>query len=328
VKDRRFEVNDRRKIILVIGITGTGKSSFINFMTNKEECKVSNEAEACTKDYKMVDVYDKGTIYWFVDTPGLDDSQGDQSNIKELMKFRNAVPRINAIIYCQSLTEQRVTHSAINLFKLMKQLYPDPNLFKHFIIIRTKSDRSSKYFEENKNKCKNSIYNQLKTFKLIGEEKEIPEYYIDSVDRDNESILEKIRILDKLEKKEPIFLGVKVKIINKVEMFDSLNNKYSIKIKKSKEYWDFDGTSQILEDSETEILDLNGIKEVRVSRVDSGEYDGCLCCKTWKIIYNIFYVNDKNEETKVRHIDYPQTKREEDNCRKIQEEEEKRLGLI
>ena len=328
VKDRRFEVNDRRKIILVIGITGTGKSSFINFMTNKKECNVSNEAESCTKDYKMVDVYDKGTIYWFVDTPGLDDSQGDQSNIKEIMKFRNAVPRINAIIYCQSLTEQRVTHSAINLFKLMKQLYPDPNLFTHFIIIRTKSDRSSKYFEENKNKCKNSIYDQLKNFKLIGEEKEIPEYYIDSVDRDNESILEKIRILDKLEKKDPIFLGVKVKIIDKVEMFDSLNNKYSIKIKKSKEYWDFDGTKQTLEDSETEILDLNGIKEVRVSRVDSGEYEGCLCCKTWKIIYNIFYVNDKNEETKVRHIDYPQTKREEDNCRIIQAEEEKRLGLI
>ena len=78
MKDQRFEVNNRRKFILVIGVTGTGKSSFINFMTNKEECKVSDEGESCIKDYKIVDIYDKDTIYYFIDTPGLDDSEGDK----------------------------------------------------------------------------------------------------------------------------------------------------------------------------------------------------------------------------------------------------------
>ena len=112
----------------------------------------------------------------FVDTPGLDDSEGDKKNIEEIIKFRNTVPRINAIIYCQSIHEQRVTHSAIDLFRLMKQLFPDPSLFSHVILVRTKSDRSSNRFEENKNKCKNSIYNQLKKFNLIGDEKTIPEY--------------------------------------------------------------------------------------------------------------------------------------------------------
>ena len=82
----------------------------------------------------------------------------------------------------------------------MKKLYPDPNLFSHLLIVRTKSDRSSTYFEGNKKKCKNSIYNQLKEYKLIGEEKGISEYYIDSVAKNNESISEKERILDKLEK--------------------------------------------------------------------------------------------------------------------------------
>ena len=127
MKDQRFEVNNRRKFILVIGVTGTGKSSFINFMTNKDECKVSDEGESCTKDYKIVDIYDKDTIYYFVDTPGLDDSEGDKKNIEEIIKFRNTVPRINAIIYCQSIHEQRVTHSAIDLFQIMKQLFSDPS---------------------------------------------------------------------------------------------------------------------------------------------------------------------------------------------------------
>ena len=57
MKDQRFEVNNRRKFILVIGVTGTGKSSFINFMTNKDECKVSDEGESSTKDYKIVEKF-------------------------------------------------------------------------------------------------------------------------------------------------------------------------------------------------------------------------------------------------------------------------------
>ena len=328
MKDQRFEVNNRRKFILVIGVTGTGKSSFINFMTNKDECKVSDEGESCTKDYKIVDIYDKDTIYYFVDTPGLDDSEGDKKNIEEIIKFRNTVPRINAIIYCQSIHEQRVTHSAIDLFRLMKQLFPDPSLFSHVILVRTKSDRSSNRFEENKNKCKNSIYNQLKKFNLIGDEKTIPEYYIDSVDRDNESISEKMNIIDKLEKMDPLFKGIKVKILDHVEVFDHLNNRITIKQKKVFEYTDYDGSIQTKEDTEREIIDLNGIKEVKIIREDPGISKGFLCCKSWKIIYRVFYINEKNEEIETREaIDYWQTNRNSDKSNIIKIQEERRLGI-
>lgn len=141
MKDQRFEVNNRRKIILVIWIKGVGKSSLINFITNTTQCLVSDDSRSCTKDFKLVEFYNKNTIYYFVDTPGLDDSDGDKENIEQIINFRNTVPRINTIIYCQELNVQRVTHSAIDLFKLMKQLYPDPSLFSHFIIVRIKSDR-------------------------------------------------------------------------------------------------------------------------------------------------------------------------------------------
>ena len=43
-----------------------------------EKCKVPDESESCTKAHKIVDIYDKDTIYYFVDTPGLDDSEGDK----------------------------------------------------------------------------------------------------------------------------------------------------------------------------------------------------------------------------------------------------------
>ena len=32
----------------------------------------------------------------------------------------------------------------------MKDLYPDPNLFKHLVIVRTKSSRKSSDFEDDK----------------------------------------------------------------------------------------------------------------------------------------------------------------------------------
>ena len=147
MKDQRFEVSNSRKIILVIGLTGSGKSSFVNFITGKNLCKVSSKPDACTKDYKMVDLYFNNKIFYFVDTPGLDDADGDKENIEAILKFRNTVPRINTIIYCQNITEQKFNFSIKNLFELMKKLYQD---FSHLIIVRTHSDRSSDQFKNNK----------------------------------------------------------------------------------------------------------------------------------------------------------------------------------
>ena len=330
MKDCRFEVSNRRKIILVIGLTGSGKSSFINFITNKNECEVSSKGSACTKDYKMVDLYDGETIYYFVDTPGLDDADGDKKNIEEIIKFRNTIPRINAIIFCQSLNEPRFSASTKNLFELMKKLYPDPNLFSHLLIVRTKSDRSSKHFEENKNNCKDSIFNQLKEHSLIENETQIPEYYIDSVDKDNESEIEKSRILDKLEKMDPIFLGRKVSILKKVEVYDSLNNKITIKQSKEYEYTDFDGSKKTNIENETEVLDLNGIKEVEVVREDINESWGFCCCKSWKIIYKIFHINQNEEKTLARDpIVYWQKNKErnKDKSNEIRNQELRKLYI-
>ena len=40
------EIKD--KIAVVLGITGVGKSSFINCITKKNICKIGNEANSCT----------------------------------------------------------------------------------------------------------------------------------------------------------------------------------------------------------------------------------------------------------------------------------------
>ena len=41
-----------------------------------------------------------------------------------------------------------------------------------------------------------------------------------------------MNIIDKLEKMDPLFKGIKVKILDHVEVFDHLNNRITIKQKK------------------------------------------------------------------------------------------------
>jgi len=330
-KDNRFEVNNNTKYNLVIGMTGVGKSSFVNFITDKDNvCKVSNSANPCTAEYQMVDcIYQYGSSYktlYFIDTPGLDDPKGDKKNIEEILEFRNAFPRINSIIYCQKIDDHRLTQSAKILLNLMKDLYPDPNIFKHFIIVRTKSSRKSYDFEDDK-KASNDFIKILREEYQIDDGLEIKQYYIDSKHRDNDSLFEKQCILDLLSKTDPIFMGIKILNIEEVIIYDSINNRYEIKEKRSTSYTDFDGTTQIQTETLSEIQDFNGIKGVDVEREVTNESKGCLRCKSWKIIYTIYHINQKNERIKINKFPVWQSKRNEDNSNKIKNKEEKRLNL-
>ena len=329
VGDHRFEVNNNQKFIVVVGMTGVGKSSFVNFITDKNICKVSDSSSTCTAKYEMVScAYCCGSSYralYFVDTPGLDDPEGDQKNIKELMKFRNAFPRINTIIYCQKLDDNRFNNSAKILFNLINDLYPDPNLFKNLIIVRTKSDRSSRDFEDNK-KASLDFIKKIKEEYKIDDQIEIKQYYIDSKYKDNESIIEKQKILDLVSKMDPIFKEIKILNVEEVILYDSLNNRYEIKEKRNVEYGDHDGSKKVVVEEKVEIQNFGGkYFGAEVVRIDCDESDGCPCCKAYKIIYEIYDINHQNERVLYTKQCIWQTKRDEDQSDRLKEIEEKRL---
>ena len=330
--DNGFDVNHDQKYILVIGMTGVGKSSFVNFITGKDKaCKVSDSAKPCTAEYKMVDcIHVCGSFYktlYFIDTPGLDDPSGDKKNIEEILKFRNAFPRINTIIYCQKLDDNRFNQSAKILFNLMKDLYPDPNIFKQVIIVRTKSSRTSADFEDDK-KASLDFIRTLKEEYKIDDQLAIRQYYIDSKHRDDDSLYEKENILDVICKMDPIFKGIEIINIEEVIIYDSLNNRYEIKEEKNIKYTDFDGKTKVIKEIKSEIQDFNIIKGVEVERVDTNEYKGFWCCKSWIIIYYIYHINQKNQRIMYNLIVIKQSNRDEDSSNEIKNEEEKRLNLI
>lgn len=60
-----------RKVFLIIGHTGAGKSHFVQNMTNDESVKISAEKDSCTEECKVF--HNKDGLK-FIDTPGIKDT--------------------------------------------------------------------------------------------------------------------------------------------------------------------------------------------------------------------------------------------------------------
>ena len=59
--ENKFVMDEiRDKISILLGITGVGKSSFINAITKKKECKVGDTTKACTQEIKQADIGNEG----------------------------------------------------------------------------------------------------------------------------------------------------------------------------------------------------------------------------------------------------------------------------
>ena len=82
----------RDKVVVLLGKTGVGKSSFINSITNKSDCKIGKNYESCTKKIQHVDTLKDGCNFYFIDTPGLDAAKGDEKNINQLNESRRKFP--------------------------------------------------------------------------------------------------------------------------------------------------------------------------------------------------------------------------------------------
>ena len=124
---------------------------------------------------------------------------------------------------------------------------------------------------------------------------------------------------------DPIFLGKNVKVLKSVTFYDSFSNKITIEESKEYEYIDFDGQKTSFVESETELIDLNWIKDVEVERIDTNTSWGICCCKTWKILYKIFHINVRNEKTETKKHDIWQHDKYEDKSITIRANELKNL---
>ena len=181
---------------IVLGITGKGKSSFINAMTGNKVANTSSDGNRCTTEITYYNINRDKDTFSFIDTPWLNDKLGDEKHL-ELIRKEATKPksRIKCILIVMNLTDNRLEKSHQIALKEFMNCFPFPNFWKNVIIIRTHADPSDKKFKyqnkEIEGKLVKTIQEDEELKKYMNERNitvptKLKEFYIDSIDYEAE----------------------------------------------------------------------------------------------------------------------------------------------
>ncbi|KAF9869947.1 hypothetical protein CkaCkLH20_12556 [Colletotrichum karsti] len=130
-------------VILVMGVTGAGKSYFLNQLKSqcvKEGHSLSSETQGC----QAVQIYldgDESRSITVVDTPGFDDTERSSDEI--LVEITNYLAAQHAsglplrgILYLHRITDNRMTNTSKSYLRLLESLVGDDAL-RNVILVTT-----------------------------------------------------------------------------------------------------------------------------------------------------------------------------------------------
>ena len=127
--------------VIVLGITGAGKSQLCNFLFDDiENCryKVGNELFSCTYMKDIIEAEKQGkTIlngkFNLIDSPGGDDSKGnDLENLEEFIKYLHKKGRIDCILLVLNY-RNKISNSIKEYLKKLSHLFKPSEFYNHLI---------------------------------------------------------------------------------------------------------------------------------------------------------------------------------------------------
>ncbi|KAF5586890.1 uncharacterized protein FSUBG_11989 [Fusarium subglutinans] len=113
-------------VILVMGITGVGKSTFISKLTG-EDAGIGHDLTSYTKGLGIYSMNVENRVIYLVDTPGFNDTwRSDLDILKEISYITSTIykhrMKLAGILYLHRISDNRVSGSAAKNFTLLQRI--------------------------------------------------------------------------------------------------------------------------------------------------------------------------------------------------------------
>eukprot|EP01084_Bolivina_argentea_P109218 195194_1 len=154
VQHFKYPEEESNKVVIIIGNTGDGKSTFCNRLSgdqskfgDKGPFQTSGLSDACTTtiSYKKVSI-DNNDIC-FVDTPGFNDGSGnDRYHANNICKYLKGCGGINSFVLIRNSTNCRFDGPFQALLKQYADIFGAECFFSHLIVIATRVDCNNEQF--------------------------------------------------------------------------------------------------------------------------------------------------------------------------------------
>ncbi|RFU33052.1 hypothetical protein B7463_g3282, partial [Scytalidium lignicola] len=128
-------------VIAVVGVTGSGKSTFIRTVSGRNDVIVGNNLTSETSEVRAYEFSHKNMNYTLIDTPGFDDTSFNDGEITELILnwLRTSFleeTRLNGVIYLHRICDPRMGGTALRNNRMFRKLCGE-QAFKNVILATT-----------------------------------------------------------------------------------------------------------------------------------------------------------------------------------------------
>lgn len=132
-------------MIAVMGMTGSGKTTFIANATGRTDLKIGHNLTSCTQEIQIIETILDGRTVRFVDTPGFSDTYLSDTEVLEMIADYLSAGyskemRLSGIIYLHPISDNRVTHHATKNLDMFRKLTGEKNL-KNVILATSMWDK-------------------------------------------------------------------------------------------------------------------------------------------------------------------------------------------
>ncbi|KAI8626398.1 P-loop containing nucleoside triphosphate hydrolase protein [Xylariaceae sp. FL1651] len=134
-------------LIAIMGMTGSGKTTFISKVTGRKDLNIGHSLTSCTRDIDVIETKIDGRVVRFVDTPGFSDTNLSDSEVLQLIAdylataYKNDM-KLSGIIYLHPISDTRVTHHATKNLQMFQKLTGEKNL-KNVVLATSMWDKVS-----------------------------------------------------------------------------------------------------------------------------------------------------------------------------------------